>query len=146
MNDRIKKTFKNYFEKNQPTDNSLKDFGLIVGGIFLFLTIVLEVSQGVITLKYICLTLGLSLILLVVGNKKLLHYPYLAWMSLGMILSLAVAPVVIGIIYYVFFSPLALLKRIFSSNSSWLEYDKSASSYWIERTEKYEPEKSKTLF
>ena len=129
-----------------PTRRILTDFGHIVGGILLFISLIIFVSSGSLTILKVCAIVGFVLFVSASIVPKILRYPYYVWMGLGVILGLIIAPVTLALIFYIFFTPLALMKRIFSSNASWIKYDKTKTSYWQSKSQTYDKSQSKKLF
>lgn len=56
-----------------------------------------------------------------------------AWMYLGRLLSRVVTPVVIGLLFYLVFTPAGFLYRLLGNDSLCLRSTKGSRSYWIER-------------
>ncbi len=54
------------------------------------------------------------------------------WMSLGILLSLIISPIVIGIIFFFIFTPLAIIIRLIGRDELILR-KKNKPSYWIKR-------------
>ena len=56
-----------------------------------------------------------------------------AWMAFGLLLSRFVTPVVIGLMFYLVFTPVGFLYRLMGRDPLRLSFDKELNSYWIER-------------
>ena len=56
-----------------------------------------------------------------------------AWMKLGELMGRVVNPIVLGLIYFGVFTPVALGMRAFGRDALRRERDAGASSYWLER-------------
>jgi hypothetical protein len=56
-----------------------------------------------------------------------------AWMAIGLLLSRVVTPVVIGIMFYLVFTPVGFIYRLFGRDPLRLSFSKGNGSYWIER-------------
>lgn len=123
-----------------------RDFGFIVGGIFVFLAIFFIATDKHPYLVTPFCMIGLLLISIAFVHPLLLKPVYGAWMTLGFVLSLIVGPIVLGLIYYVLFSPIATCKRTFGKNEGWVKYNKQTVSYWQKRNEPYKTDSSKNLF
>ena len=67
---------------------------------------------------------------------KLLRIPNKLWLKLGMLIGAVVAPIVMGLVYFVAVLPTGLWIRLRGKDLLSVKIDKSAKSYWIERTEK----------
>lgn len=56
------------------------------------------------------------------------------WMKLGVLLYRVVNPIVLGLLFYVTVTPIALLMRMLGKDPLRLRRDPDAPSYWIDRT------------
>jgi hypothetical protein len=56
------------------------------------------------------------------------------WFRFGTMLAGVVTPVVMGILFFLIVTPLALLQRLFGKDALRLKRDASVSSYWVVRT------------
>ena len=85
-------------------DQSFRVWSLIVGFIFLFLGIV---------------------------NSAILTPLNALWFKLGLFLGKFIAPIVMGIVYFIVVFPTSLLLKIFKKNYLNIKYEKNTNSYWI---------------
>ena len=62
--------------------------------------------------------LGLSSIFLILGiiNSKLLYPLNKAWVKFGEILGMIIAPIVMGLVYFIILTPISLLVRLFGKD------------------------------
>lgn len=76
----------------------------------------------------------LSLIFLILGliNSKLLTPLNILWFKFGILLGKIVSPLVMGIIFFVVVTPIALLMKLFKKDVLNLKFNKN-NSYWIEK-------------
>ena len=56
------------------------------------------------------------------------------WLKFGLLLHTVVSPIVLGFLFYVTVTPIALLMRLLGKYPLRLRRDPDAASYWIERT------------
>ena len=56
------------------------------------------------------------------------------WTKFGMLLHHIVSPLALGILFFLVVTPIGLMMRLFGKDPLRLRLDRSASSYWIERT------------
>ena len=63
----------------------------------------------------------------------LLHRLNQAWMKAGLLLSLIVNPIVMGLLFFVIVAPTALIFRLLRKDPLRLSLDATACSYWIDR-------------
>lgn len=57
-----------------------------------------------------------------------------AWTKLGLLLGKIVAPVVLGLLFFLSVVPIGLIMRARGKDLLRLKFDRAARSYWIERT------------
>ncbi len=55
------------------------------------------------------------------------------WMRFGTLLSRITNPIILGALFYLVFTPVGFLRRLFGSDPLRVRLDPSAASYWIER-------------
>jgi hypothetical protein len=55
------------------------------------------------------------------------------WMRFGLLLHGIVSPIVLGIMFFVVITPMAVLIRILGKDPLRLRFDREASTYWIRR-------------
>lgn len=72
--------------------------------------------------------------LLAVSVARVLHPLNVAWMWVGRVMNQIVSPVVLGLIYFVVFTPVALLFWLRGRDPLNRKFDSSRSSYWLDRT------------
>ena len=56
-----------------------------------------------------------------------------AWMRFGALLNLIVSPVVLGLIYFAVFTPVALVMRLAGRDAMARRFEPSQPSYWLPR-------------
>ncbi len=66
-----------------------------------------------------------------------------AWMALGHAISKVTSPVVMGLLYFVALTPIGYLRRTFGRSP--LARSRSATSYWIPRSERDADERRRAL-
>ena len=79
--------------------------------------------------------LGIAVVFLGLG---LLAPRYLAplnkvWFKFGMVLSAIVSPIVMGLLFFIAVTPMALIMRARKKDLLRCKFDRQAASYWIER-------------
>ena len=87
-------------------------------------------------------SLIVSLIFLVLGllNSKLLNPLNLAWVKFGKILGKVVAPIVMGVIYFIIITPIGIFLRLTGKDILQTKFSKN-NSYWIKREKNIGPMK-----
>ena len=64
---------------------------------------------------------------------RVLHPLNIAWMYLGALLNMIVSPVIMGVIYFVVFTPVSLFFRLTRRDALRRGFDAVLPSYWLER-------------
>ena len=82
--------------------------------------------------NYIILVLSSIFLILGIINSKLLTPLNKAWVKFGEILGMIIAPIVMGLVYFIILTPISLLVRLSGKDLLKLKKNKS-STYWIKR-------------
>ena len=106
-------------------------FGFVVGAAFLGLA-ALFAWRGHSVAVWVAASLGTLLVLGGLLAPGALGPVYRAWMSLGLLLSRVVTPVVMAVLYFVVLTPFGLVMRLFGHRP--LERG-APDSYWVLRPE-----------
>jgi hypothetical protein len=56
------------------------------------------------------------------------------WTRLGLVLQKVTNPIILGVLFYLFITPFALICRLLGKDSLRLHFDPAANSYWLPRT------------
>ena len=109
---------------------SNKNFGIVFFIVFLLIAVWPLIDGQSLRVW----SLIVSLIFLVLGllNSKLLNPLNLAWVKFGKILGKIVAPIVMGVIYFIIVTPIGLFLRLFGKDLLQIKFSKN-NSYWIKR-------------
>jgi hypothetical protein len=77
----------------------------------------------------------ISLIFLILGlmNSKLLTPLNKLWFKFGMILGAIVAPLVMGVVFFLVITPTGLVMKAMGKDVLNLKFDKRKKTYWIKR-------------
>ena len=111
--------------------SSNRSFGLLFFVVFLVIALWPLTKKSEINLYLI----SIALIFLVLGllNSKILTPLNKAWIKLGEILGIIVAPVVMAIVYFIILTPISLLVRLFGKDLIGMKFSNDIKSYWIKR-------------
>lgn len=115
--------------QNLPSNRS---FGLLFAGVFAFLS-AYGIYQGAPTAR-----VASWLIAAIITSAVTLLAPGVltpfnrAWMKLGELMGKVVSPLVLGVIFFVMITPIALVIRLFGRDELRLKRT-NTSSYWIDR-------------
>ena len=117
---------------------SNKNFGIVFFIVFLLIAVWPLIDGQSLRVW----SLIVSLIFLVLGllNSKLLNPLNLAWVKFGKILGKVVAPIVMGVIYFIIITPIGLFLRLTGKDLLQTKFSKN-NSYWIKREKNIGPMK-----
>ena len=111
--------------------SSNRNFGLVFFIVFLIVSIwPLTYDEPVRLWSAI-----ISSVFLILGlmNSKLLTPLNKLWFKFGMILGAIVAPVVMGVVFFLVVTPIGLIMKIIGKDLLNKKYDKKKRTYWIKR-------------
>ena len=110
---------------------SNRSFGFLFFIVFLVISLWPLKSQEDLRLW----TLILSLIFLVLGilNSKFLTPLNKLWLKFGFFLGSIVSPIVMGIVFFLVITPIALIMRFLGKDLLRISKSKFLSTYWISR-------------
>jgi len=76
-----------------------------------------------------------AIIFLILGilNSKFLTPFNKAWIKFGEFLGMIIAPIVMGVVYFIILTPISFLIRIAGKDLLNTRYSKKLKSYWIKR-------------
>jgi len=114
--------------------SSNKSFGLLFFIVFLIIGLWPLLNDNSPNILF--LILAIFFLILGLINAKILTPFNKAWIKLGEVLGLVVAPLVMVAIYFIVLTPLSFLIRIFGKDLLKLKFDKKINSYWIEKEQK----------
>ena len=77
----------------------------------------------------------ISSVFLILGlmKSKLLTPLNILWFKFGMILGAIIAPIVMGVVFFLVITPIGLTMRIMGKDLLRKKYDKKKETYWIKR-------------
>ena len=108
-----------------------RGFGLLFFIVFIIISIWPLLSGGNLRI-YFLLPAFLFLILGLI-NSKLLTPVNKLWIKFGELLGRLIAPIVMGIVYFVILTPISFIIRIFGKDLLNLRFSTKIHSYWIKR-------------
>lgn len=111
---------------------SNRNFGFLFAGVFALLSAYAAYQGAEPYRVYGWLIAGVVVGLVAVVAPTVLTPFNKAWMKLGDLMGKVVSPLVLGVIFFVLITPIALVGRLFSRDELRLKKT-DASSYWIDR-------------
>jgi hypothetical protein len=106
-----------------------REFGLIVGGVFVLLGAWWFYRGKFASAAYVTLTLGTLLVLLGLVWPRALVWPNKAWMLLAEGLSFVTTRIILGLVFFLIITPIGVVKRL----SGWDPLSRRSAggaSYW----------------
>ena len=123
---------------------SNRTFGIFFTLVFAFAAAYFY-NSDIITWAYIfCATSVIFLVITLVKDELLLPFNKL-WMHFGLLLGIIISPIVLGVIFFGLFTPIATLMRLIRRDELKLKFSKKAS-HWISRSEPIKSESFKNQF
>ena len=129
------------FEMELPSN---RNFGFFFTGVFAIISTYFYYFDNV-NFAYALIALSLIFLLVTVVKSDALLPLNKMWMYFGLLLGMIVSPIVLGIIFFGFFTPIAMLMRLIGRDELRLKYTQKAS-HWISRDEPINSESFKHQF
>ena len=110
--------------------SSNKSFGIVFSIFFLLISVYLLLNNNPIYYW----SLFVSFIFLVLGlmNSKILSPLNLLWFKFGILLGKIVAPIIMGVIFFLVVTPISIILKIFGKDVLNLKFNNN-KTYWIEK-------------
>jgi hypothetical protein len=116
------------------SQSSNRSFGLLFFIVFIVVGL-WPVIKGEAANIYLIL---ISLFFLIFGliNSKILSPFNKAWIKLGEILGLIIAPIIMALVYFIILTPISLIVRMLGKDLLGLKFLKKQDTYWMKRKKK----------
>ncbi len=111
--------------------SSEKSFGILFGIVFLLISLWPLFSSN--NLRLWALTISLIFFIITFLKPEILKPLNSIWIKFGEILGKVVAPIVMGIVFFVVLTPISLIVRAFGKDLLGLKITDKKNSYWIRR-------------
>lgn len=95
--------------------------------------LVLSINTNSTTPVYLCLLIGISGLV----SKYITDKIHWAWMKFAWVLSLVFPPIIMGVLFYLFLTPIAKLSSLFSKKDN-LQLKRPQGSTFIDREKDFE--------
>jgi len=124
---------------------AFRKFGITIGTVLVLLGIILSIKAGN-NLLFLSLS-GLVLMLVSLMFSKLLRPLYIIWMSIAAVLGFIMSRIILSLIFYLVFSPVGIILRIFRKDLLDRKIEPDKESYWnMRKAENYRPEDSEKQY
>ena len=111
--------------------SSNRSFGIVFFFVFLIISLWPLINDNPLRVWSICV----AIIFLILGlmNSKLLAPLNILWFKFGELLGSIVAPIVMGIVFFVVITPIGLFMKMIGKDLLNDKYNNKNKSYWINR-------------
>ena len=110
--------------------NSNRGFGIVFFVVFLLISFWPSIEGQ--SLRIWPLTVSLIFLVLGLLNSKLLSPFNLIWVKFGEVLGSIIAPIAMGVVYFIIITPIGLFMRLIGKDLLRTKFSKN-NSYWIKR-------------
>ena len=110
---------------------SNKKFGYFFTLIFLIITGYFFLNKS-LNLAYVFAAISITLFFITLIKADLLLYPNKLWIQFGLLLGMIISPIVLGVLFFVLFTPTAIIMNLYGRDELRIKFKKS-TSYWIVR-------------
>ena len=112
--------------------SSNRSFGIVFS--FIFLVIAIYPIFNGYPLRIWALVISFIFLILGLTDSKYLNFFNFIWFKLGLQLAKIFNPIILGLIFFVIVTPIAILMKILNKDLLSLKYN-SNNSYWIDKPE-----------
>ena len=110
--------------------NSNRSFGIVFFIVFLIISFWPTIEGQ--SLRFWSLTIALIFLVFGLLNSKLLSPFNLIWVKFGEVLGRIIAPIAMGVVYFIIITPIGLFMRLIGKDLLRTKFSKN-NSYWIKR-------------
>ena len=108
-----------------------RKFGFVIGGALMVASAISTYHQHAVGPYFG--GAGLLFILAACFFPSVLHPLNRGWMALGRLMGMVVTPIILGLLFFVLFTPIGMLMRLFGRDALRMKLDRSGASYWVAR-------------
>ena len=111
--------------------SSNRNFGIVFFFVFLIISLWPLINENPLRIW----SIFVAIIFLILGliNSKLLTQLNILWFKFGKLLGSIVAPIVMGIVFFLVITPIGLIMKIIGKDLLNKRYNNKSKSYWINR-------------
>ncbi len=120
------------------SSKSIKKFGLVVGGIFAVLGVLLILKDVWQSTRIVFLVAGILLIVggLVRSNSEEMKIVFRLWMGIAFFLGWIMSRVILSILFYFVLAPIGFIAKLFNKQFLDVKFKSEKTSYWIPKEKK----------
>ena len=113
--------------------NSNRSFGIVFFFVFVIVSLWPLINEN--SLRVWSIFVAIIFLILGLINSKLLTPLNILWFKFGKLLGFIIAPIVMGIVFFVVITPTGLIMKIIGKDLLNNKYNNKNKSYWINRDE-----------
>jgi len=125
------RTHEDFGEKVEIRGSSDRSFGIVFTAFFVI--VALWPLRAGAPMRFWAIAVAGVFLIATLTRPAVLHPLNAAWTRFGLLLGKLVSPVVIGVLFFLVVTPIAIMARLFGKDPLRLRLEPSATSYWIER-------------
>ena len=110
--------------------NNQRNFGILLGGVLIFVGVwplINSLGPHLLLIGGGLIMIGVSIIIPI-----LLVPVYRFWIFLGFILGWINSKILLSLIFYVFFAPVGIFRKIIRKDSMGIKFNDQQKSYWMQ--------------
>ena len=111
--------------------NSNRGFGIVFFFVFVIASLWPLINEN--SLRVWSIFVAIIFLILGLMNSKLLTPLNILWFKFGKLLGFIIAPIVMGIVFFVVITPTGLIMKIIGKDLLNNKYNNKIKSYWINR-------------
>ena len=111
--------------------NSNRSFGIVFFFVFVIVSLWPLINEN--SLRVWSIFVAIIFLILGLMNSKLLTPLNILWFKFGKLLGFIIAPIVMGIVFFVVITPTGLIMKIIGKDLLNNKYNNKNKSYWINR-------------
>jgi hypothetical protein len=120
-------------DKNSKTSSATdRSFGIMFGCIFVIIAALLRLRDEPQKVQFLLLALSFLTFLVSFTRPRLLSTPNKLWMKFSLLLARFISPIILGVLFFILISPLALALRLFGRDELRLK-TKNLATNWQSR-------------
>ena len=108
---------------------SIRSFGIVFFFVFTIISLYPLLNNNGIRIW--SLVVGFIFLFLGLVNSPFLKPLNLIWFKFGLFLGKIIAPIIMGVVYFLVVFPTFLLLKLFKRNYLNIKYERNKNSYWI---------------
>ena len=111
--------------------NSNRSFGIVFFFVFVIVSLWPLINEN--SLRVWSIFVAIIFLILGLMNSKLLTPLNILWFKFGKLLGFIIAPIVMGIVFFIVITPTGLIMKIIGKDLLNNKYNNKIKSYWINR-------------